>query len=316
VRLVRVKAPEGQGTVVAAVAFQVGIAQVTIHQESVYRPDQPPVRQDVVDLEIATPAAKAFLDALMAAPFFDPKTYPIAVRQPRAVVSREPPATVTWPLVEPTVDLLEELWQFSHVTVGFAGRVLIAAALLAYGLIAHKLLLIVAGLLFMPLLPPVLAVGFGLWTRVWRLAGQGAAALAVGSALIVMAGAGVALLTEPPLRFQESNPLLVSVLISLAVGVAAALASADDVGRRELIGLAAAAQLAILPAWVGISLIFGVSAPESVSPAQRALTLLVNVGTLVAAAVGTYALLGMRGAAMRRFTKATASPTASSATRT
>jgi len=160
VRLVRVKAPEGQGEAVTAVAFKVGITQVTIHQESVYRPAQHPVTQDVVDIKTATPTAKEFLDALMAAPFFDPTTYPIAVRQPRAVISRESPASVTWPLAQPTVDLLEELWQFSHGTFGFAGRVLIAAALLAYGMIAHELLLIVAGLLFMPLLPPVLAGGF------------------------------------------------------------------------------------------------------------------------------------------------------------
>jgi hypothetical protein len=300
VRLVRVKAPAGKGEQVAEVAFGVGIAQVSVHQEHVYRLRQPIETKDVVDVETATPTAKAFLDVLMTAPFFNPEAYTIAVRQPRTVVSRETPAAVTWPLTEPTVDLFEELWQFSHVTFGFVGRVFIAASLLAYGMIEHKLLLIVAGLLFMPLLPPALAVGFGLWTRVWRLAGQGAAALVVGTVLTMAAGAMVALMAEPPLRFQESNSLVTSLLISLAVGVAAALATVDDVGRRELIGLASAAQLAILPAWFGIAFIFGVSATESASPAQRAVTFLVNVGTIVAAACGTYAFLRVRGAAVRR----------------
>jgi hypothetical protein len=35
------------------------------------------------------------------------------------------------------------------------------------------------------LLPILLAIGFGLWTREWRLARQGSLALTVGIALIV-----------------------------------------------------------------------------------------------------------------------------------
>jgi hypothetical protein len=299
-----VKAPEGKGRAVAEVAFGVGITQVTVHHEGVYRPQQPPPTQDVVDVETATPMAKAFLDTLLAALFFDPRAYAVAVRQPQAVVSREKPS-VAWPLVEPTVDLFEELWQFSHVTVGFAGRVIIAAALLAYGMIEHKLLLIAAGLLFMPMLPLVLAIGFGLWTQTWRLAGQGACALVVALALTVAAGAAGALMTGPPLGFQEFNSPLTSSLISLAVGIAAALATADDVGRRELIGLGAAAQLAILPAWFGIVLAFGVPAGEQA--ALRALTFLINVGAISGAAFGAYALLGMQGGAVRRFAAGTSS---------
>jgi hypothetical protein len=45
---------------------------------------------------------------------------------------------------EPSVDLMEELWQFSHITYGLIGRVLISAGLLAYGLIEQKLLLMIA----------------------------------------------------------------------------------------------------------------------------------------------------------------------------
>jgi hypothetical protein len=306
VRLVKVQAPEGKGDDVAQVAFAVGISQVSLRQEQVYRDNQRKDTKDVVDVETATPTAKAFIDAVMAAPFFDPKTYSIAVRQPRSIVAREQPAKLTWPLVEPTVDLCEELWQFSHVTVGFVGRVVLAALLLAYGMIMDKLLIIIAGLLFLPFLPLLLAVGFGLWTRAWRLVGQGAFALGVGIVLTVAGGAVIALITEPPLRFNEFNPLLPSFLISLAVGIAAGLATADDAGRRELIGLAAVAQIAILPAWFGISLVFGFPAQESTSPAQRGLTFLINVGTIVCAALVIYALLGMRGDAVRRFIRGTA----------
>lgn len=300
-RLVRVKTPEGKGQDVAQVAFRAGLSQATIHQQEVHRPNGRVDTRDVVDVETATPTAKAFIDAVMAAPFFDPGEYSIAVRQPRSVASRERPAEVTWPLVEPTVDIFEELWQFSHVTFGFIGRILIAAMLLAYGMIEYKLLIIIAGLLFMPFLPLMLAVGFGLWTRQWRLAIQGLFALAVGVFLTAAGGSVVALMTGPPLRFNEFNSLVTSFLISLAVGVAAGLATADDVGRREMIGLAATAQIAILPVWFGISFVFGFPVMDTASPSERAIIFLVNVGTIIAAAFATYALLGMSGEALRRF---------------
>jgi hypothetical protein len=293
-RLVKVQAPQGTGDNIAQLAFQVGIAQVTARQEQVRRPGQRSETKDVVDVEVATPLAKAFIEAVMAAPFFDPQTCAITVRQPRSITSHEQLDKLTWPLAAPAPDLLEELWQFSHLTPGLAARVLLAALLLAYGLIENKLLIIIAGLLFLPALPTLMAIGFGLWTREWRLAMRGAVALAVSLALTALGGALVALLTGPPMRFSEFSPLPVSFLISLAVGVAAGLASADDVGRRELIGLAAASQISILPIWFGASLVFGFPAGDGASPLQRALTLLVNIATIVIAALATYAFLGMR----------------------
>jgi hypothetical protein len=126
-----------------------------------------------IDIETATPTAKKFIDALLAAPFFDQNEYAIAVRQPRSIISSEKLSKITHPLAEPNIDILEELWQFSHVTLGFVGRILIGAPLLAYGMIQFKLLFMIAGLLFIPLLPPMLAVGFGTWTRQFTLATQG-----------------------------------------------------------------------------------------------------------------------------------------------
>ncbi len=302
-RLVRVRAPEGMGQQVARIAFDAGVPQVAIHQQQSHRPDQPAETKDIVDLETATPTAKKFIDELMSADFFKAGDFSIAVRQPRSVVTRERPPQVTWPLVEPTTDIFEELWQFSHVTFGFVGRIVIAGSLLAYGMIQAQLLIMIAGLLFLPLLPLLLATGFGTWTRQWRLVGQGLFAFLVALALLFAAGAAVAALSEPPLKYNEHNPFLVGVLISVGVGIAAGLATADDVGRREMIGLAATAQLAILPVWFGITLVFGVSPLESASPSQRALAFGVNVVTIVVVALITYALLGMRGSALSNFTK-------------
>src|SRR6185295_10886119 len=103
--------------------------------------------------------------ALLAADFFDRSTCSISTRQPRSIVSTEEFAKVTVPWVEPGIDICQELWQFCHVTAGFAGRVLIAGGLLAFGIIHQQLLLMIAGMLFLPLLPIMMGMGFGGWTR-------------------------------------------------------------------------------------------------------------------------------------------------------
>lgn len=302
-RLVKVTTPEGKGTEVAQIAFDAGISQVTLKQDHILKADGSSEKKDAVDVQTATPKAKAFVDSVMAAPFFNAQEYSIDIRQPRSIVSHEKPAKLTWPLAEPTVDIFEELWQFSQVTPGFIGRFLIASMLLAYGLIEYNLLLIIAGLLFMPLLPPLLAIGFGFWTKQFRLAAQGAFAFLVATALAVAGGVIVALMTNPPLRYNEFSSLLTGLLISLAVGIAAGLATVDDVGRREMIGLAATAQVAILPVWFGISLVFGFPATDNGTPSQRALSFFINAATIICAAFVTYALLRMRGDALRGFTK-------------
>jgi hypothetical protein len=300
-RLVRVKAPQGKGRDVARLAFDAGISQASIHQQQTLKPDGEEETKDIVDVETSTPAAKAFLDSLMSADFFDPQQYSITVRQPRTIVSREGPQNLTRPLAEPSVDIFEELWQFSHVTYGFAGRILIGGMFLAYGMIESKLLIMIAGLLFLPLLPLLLAMGFGIWTRQWRLASQGLIALVAAVALLAGAGVLVASLTNPPLQYNEHNSLIVSFLISLGVGVAAGLATGDDVGRREMIGLAATAQLAIVPVWFGIIAVFGAPPLESSSPRQRVLTFAVNVGTVIASSLATYAVMGASGEGLRKF---------------
>jgi len=293
-RLITVKGPKGSAENIAHIAFSVGIAEISIYQKRSLRAGQSETANDIIDIETATPTAKRFIDALLAAPFFDQDEYGIAVRQPRSIISSEKLSKITRPLAEPDIDILEELWQFSHVTLGFVGRILIGALLLAYGMIQFKLLFMIAGLLFIPLLPPMLAVGFGAWTRQFRLATQGMFALIAATLLLVCGGVVVALMTSPPLLYNESNSLLTGLLISLAVGTAAGLATADDVGRREMIGLAATAQVAILPVWFGICFVFGFPVLDGMPASRRALGFVVNVVSIVIAAFGTYAALRMR----------------------
>jgi hypothetical protein len=300
-RQITITAPQGSASTVAEIAFGVGVSEVSISQKRILDARGAETIKDSIEMDVGTPKAKAFLDEFTSAPSFDVEKFSIAVRQPRALICREKLSTLARPLVEPSVDLFEELWQFSQITYGFVGRILIGALLLAYGVVGYRLLFMIAGLLFIPLLPLMLSVGFGLWTRQWRLAIQGLFSLVVAICLLVIGGLIVALLTNPPVQYSDFNSLPTGVLISFAVGIAAGLATADDVGRREMIGLAATAQIAIIPAWLGLCLVLGFPAAEPTPPQHRALALLANIGAIVVAAWCTYAAIRIKGAGLNCF---------------
>jgi hypothetical protein len=294
-RLIKVSAPAGMGEKVAQTAFSAGIEKVSLYKTESLQATGARETKDTVDIETSTPLGKRFVDALLDADFYDKENFSLAVRQPRAIVSSEKLEKLTVPLVEPATDMLEELWQFSHVTLGFVGRILIASCLLAYGLIQQQILLIIAGLLFLPLLPTLLAVSFGVLTKNFRLAGKGLLAFAIAVVLLIAGGAAIAAFNSPPLKYSEFNSLPVGALISLAVGVAGALASFDDVGRRELIGLAATAQIAIVPVWFGISFVFGFSPLDAANEiTTRAVSFFLNVLIIIVAALATYFLFGIK----------------------
>jgi hypothetical protein len=286
---------------IAQIAFAVGISEVSVAEKRMLEKSGSETIRDSIEMDVSTPLAKAFMDEITSAPFFSREEFSIAVRQPRALISREKLSRLTRPLVEPAVDIFEELWQFSQVTYGFVGRILIGALLLAYGLVEYKLLFMIAGLLFIPLLPLMLSVGFGLLTRQWRLVGQGLFSLMMALLLLVTGGVIVGFLTDPPVQYSEFSTLETGFLISLVVGVAAGLATADDVGRREMIGLAATAQIAIIPAWFGLCLVLGFPAIETTSPLRRVFGLLLNVIAIVVAALATYAAIRVKGSALLCF---------------
>ena len=306
-RQVTVTTPEGKGAEVAQIAFDAGISSVSINPVRLLKVNQAEQTKDHVEMETATHLAKEFVEKLTTSPFFDCDQYTVTLRQPRSIISKQDLRTLTRPLVEPTSDLFQELWQFSQVTYGFVGRIYIGAVLLAFGLIDYRLLFMIAGLLFIPLLPLMLGIGFSLWTRQWRLLLQSSIALLVAVLLLGAGGVTVALFSSPPLQYLESNSLLTGFVISLAVGVAAGLATSDDVGRREMIGLAATAQVAIVPVWFGVSLVFGLPSADPTPPSQRAIGWLLNVSGIVVASLATYAVLRMRGDSLRVFKKEVAS---------
>lgn len=184
-------APEGRGDDVAKVAFSVGIEKVSRRQIVSQHDDGKIEKKDVVDIETSTPLGKRYIDALLAADFYNREDFTLSIRQPRSIISKTGFRELTRPLVQPASDIFEELWQFSHITVAFVGRVFIAACLLAYGLIEQNTLLIIAGLLFLPLLPLLLGMGFGAWTGKWKLSGQSLLAFTTAIILLILGGMAI-----------------------------------------------------------------------------------------------------------------------------
>jgi hypothetical protein len=282
-RLVTINAPVGLGEKIRDTAFAAGVSRVSIHQVRTHKRNGDTQDSEAIKVETSTPKAKRFIDNLIGEAYYDRETITFSVRQPRAIISGDDMRDLTTPLAEPPTDLLEELWQFSRVSYGLVARVFIAGGLIAYGIINAKMLLMIGGLLFLPMLPMVMAISYGTVGRHWRLVREGAVALTTTTLLLFIAGMLVGAVSSPPLRSDESGAsLIVGIILSLAVGIAGALASVDDAGRRELIGLATAGQIGIIPVWLGVVAVLGLPVgAESSEPATRILSFSANLFSLI-----------------------------------
>jgi len=282
-RLVKITAPVDLREKIKDTIFSADIRKVTIHHvvSCLENGEERPV--EVINIETSTPKARLCIDKILNEDYYDSSAISINVRQPRTLINDEDIHELTTPLVEPSTDLYEELWQFSRVTYGLLGRIFISAVLLAYGLINGKMLMVIGGLLFLPVLPMIMAVSYGIGGRQWRLLRQGAFAFVCSVAILFTGGLLIALFSSGPMHGDEPSPSLATgILVSVAVGIAAALASIDDAGRRELIGLAAASQIGITPVWLGIVAVLGVP-PDSPDREiyHRIISLAANLAALV-----------------------------------
>ena len=290
-RLVKVSAPRGRAPDIARIAFEHGISEVTVQEAELQRTGGEIEPRDTVDAKVSTPQGKAFVDAVIAAPFFDRKRYTIEIREPRSILKATSTRDVTRPVPAPIVDIDQELYQFTHVTYSFVLRVFISSLLLSYGMVEDNVLFMIGGLLFLPFTPLVLACGFGSLTGQWTLVGHGLVALVAATALIFAGGLVVASFAGGPILFEQFPPMAAGLVFSLAIGIASSLATADDVGRRELVGLAAASQLALIPAWFGLSLVYGFDGTES----EKLTAFFVNLAALVVGAITVYGYMFARG---------------------
>jgi hypothetical protein len=292
---IRATVPVERSAEVARIAVGVGISSPSVYEVFVHGAGE---RKHVVSVEASTPKAKAFLDAFLASPVYDAGDCSVSSRELRAIIGGEPMADLTRPMIEPTPDVIEDLWQLSHVTPSYIGRALGGALLLADGVIQGDALAIVVAALFLPFLSQVMAVGFGIWSGDRGLMRKGLLALITSTLLAIAAGILVALIAGGPIRFHGFRGPLSSFGISAVIGIAAGLASADDAGRRFLIGVAAAVQFAVFPVWIGAATILGFPARAILT--ERIATFLVNVVTICATGVVTYSLLGLRRSEIQR----------------
>jgi uncharacterized membrane protein len=218
--------------------------------------------------------------------------FSITSRELRAIINGDDLPALTKPMSEPFPDVIQDLWQLSHLTVSYIARAAAGAILLATGIIDDNPVSIVVAALFLPFLSEVLAVSFGLWSRDLRLVFRGLRAIAVSTALAFAAGALVAALQGGPIHFTAFKSPLASFAISGAIGITAGLSIADDTGRRYLIGVAAAVQLAIFPVWLGATTIIGLPAQDVLW--SRLDSFLINLGTISLAALAAYAALHLQ----------------------
>lgn len=246
-----------------------------------------------ISFDTSAPKAKAWLDSLFSAPFFDPAKMSVVTRQRRAIVSSTPTEEVTRPWVEPGVDIQQGLWVFSHPTLGFALRVVLSGAILAYGVINSDMLLMIASMLFLPLVPVVMALGVGLWWGQKRMFLDALMTLLLGLGLLFLTAMGVAYFSTGPVRFDSFPPVYIAAIISTVVGISSALANSDEGGRREVIGLATAAQIAILPVWLGVCVVLGFPGTDDDKVGiTRLLSLVINILCIAAASLATYIAIG------------------------
>jgi hypothetical protein len=274
----------------ARLAHAVGIKCVTVTEVFVHGPD---VHRRLVSVETSTPRAQAFVEAFLSSPLLSQADYTLTSREVRAIVDEEPVASLTYPMSEPFPDVIQDLWQLGHVTASYVGRAAAGAILLATGILDDNPIAIVVAALFLPFLAQVLAVSFGMWDRNPRLIVQGLRAILVSTVLAVAAGVFVAWMAGGPIRFAGFKSPLSSFALSAVIGITAGLSTADDIGRRYLIGVAAAVQLAIIPVWLGASLILGIPSHDILYP--RLLSFLINLTTISASALVAYAALHWSG---------------------
>lgn len=247
---------------------------------------------EIVSVETSTPRAKAFLDRIISPGTLDLSKSSVSTREIRAIVTSEGDRDITYPSVEPTLEVFQDLWQLNHVTPSYVARTLAAALLLAYGMRHDDVISIVVAALFLPFMAQVLGLGFGIWTTDWNLASQAALALAVSIVISISAGVTVALAFGGPMLFEGFKTPAVSLGISLVLGAAAGLSTADDTGRRYLIGVAAAAQSGVFAVWIGVAAVLGF--PDTPTTLARIATLALNVVAIATAACASYGFLGLR----------------------
>jgi hypothetical protein len=288
---IRATIPQALVPEAVRIANMAGISEPTTSEVFVHGIAE---KRVLFSVETSTPKARAFTKALMQSQALRGTDFTLTSREVRAIISKESAESLTRPMSEPVPDIIQDLWQLSHITWSYLGRALAGAILLAGGIIEDNPIAIVVAALFLPFLSQVVAFGIGLWSRDKKLAGHGLKAVLVSITLGFMGGLIVALIEGGPIAFHGFKSPLSSFAISAVIGATAGLSNADDTGRRYLVGVAAAVQLAVFPVWFGAATIIGLPTRDIV--VEHFFSFLVNFGTIAGTSVLAYALCHNRDA--------------------
>ena len=275
-------------------ARSVGIEEATTREVFVHGPG---VKRVHLSVETSTPKAQAFTKALTASNIIHDAAFSLTSREIRAIVNRSGSIkTLTRPMPEPLPDVVQDLWQLSHVTLSYIGRAFAGAVILATGIIENNPIAIVVAALFLPFLAQVVAVGVGLRNRDAKLVRHGLKAIVTSVLLAFLGGVCVAAFDGSSIAFQGFKGPLSSFALSAVIGVTAGLSTTDDTGRRYLIGVAAAVQLALFPVWLGAVSVIGMPSREIVL--SRLMSFLINLFTIAGTSLTAAALAERKSASV------------------
>jgi hypothetical protein len=288
---IRLSVPPDRVEDAVGAAHRAGIERVTVLPTAIHRP-KGVAAAVTVSAETSTPHARAFADAVLASDWFDRATCSMSTRELRAIVTDEPLDALTCPMPEPGDDVLQDLWQLSHVTPSYMGRCLAAALLLVRAMFANDLVALLLAVLFLPFLSELRGMAYGALRGDRSLVRHAVKAIATTVITLVAMGAIAGALVSSPVRYDGFKGPLISFAIAFAIGTAAGLASADDAGRRYMIGVAAAAQLSVFPAYFGIALARGFPAVLPLGGPGTAFA--ISFVTVVATIAASYAAVANR----------------------
>lgn len=289
-REIRLTLPRGAAEAVFTLARAAGIAEASVHEVRVLGREEP---AEEMTVKSSTPKIREFLRALLCSPLFDRRTVRFSAHEVLALVDEESAQRVTVPAGVPLTDVHHDLWRHCHVTASLVARTCVSAALLAYAMLKADTLLAVGALIFTPFSPLVLSAALGVAARRRELMLQALRVLALALVLTLLSAALTGALVGGPMIDVDFGGPTRNFVASALIGVMAALADSDEVGRRQLLGLAMAYPFVRLIAWLGLTMTLG--APEGGERLHDVLLLSGNAVVMTAAAATTYRLIGRDG---------------------
>ena len=124
---IRATLPAEHVDTAARLANEAGITSVAV--SDVYFHGREEGRRKVVSVETSTPKARAFVDSLLGSPHLRDVDYSLTSRELRASVSGEDIPRPHQAHERPFPDVIQDLWQLSHLTVSYFARAAVGTAL-------------------------------------------------------------------------------------------------------------------------------------------------------------------------------------------